>query len=82
MPHVNIWIRKADEKVWESIKNKPEAIHNMIVSYSKPLQASLEQKTTIIPSKAIKHVTRTSSGSNVCKQHGVSKSICAMMKHK
>jgi hypothetical protein len=81
MPHVNIWIRKADYDKWQKLPNKPEAISKML--RGETLQA-VYVKETVLDQGFYKEPVRTPvrASGKVCKEHHVDKSICALMKHK
>lgn len=77
MPHVNIWIRKADYDKWIKLPNKPEAISKML--RGEALQAVKIKETVNLPSQNKKPVTKPVR--SFCAKHNCAKDVCKMMKH-
>lgn len=87
MPRVDIWIRKNDLPKWESIKDKPEFLHNALSvreSYSalspvekKSVKEHISQIPKVIktPQDARKSVEPIVKDSGVCK-HGAISEFC------
>jgi hypothetical protein len=54
MPHVNIWIRRDDFDAWESIKDKPEFLHDALngvqpEKYNKAVEERKEVRKVLKP---------------------------------
>lgn len=68
MPHVNIWVRKDDEDLWNAIEDKPTFLHDALSNRDYPKQEShrikVEMKETNLGAqfdlcKAGHYTTRT-----------------------
>lgn len=73
MPQVTVYIREEDLEKWKAIEKKSEFIHNALTSTSETIEISHDTLQKIKKGNL--------SVSDICKQHGIDKNLCRMMKH-
>lgn len=79
MPQVTVYIREEDLEKWKAIEKKSEFIHNALASKPSPSNSlGTPNEDGIVHGI---YAPATGKSKVVCKQHGIDKNLCRMMKH-
>ena len=90
MPRANIYISEEDWGKWLALNNKSQFVHDALVSKLsiKDVEDAVKKIAALPKGKDedrtvwVPNPTNTPASKSFCKEHGVDKSVCRLMKHK
>lgn len=77
MPNRTIYIRKKDLELWDACPNKSELVSRALNMPKYPSLKDVGETVTVTSNMKLVPVVGA-----ICKEHGISKQDCKLMKHK